>query len=135
MARTTQDAVEAIIDVDSSITDLTPFIDTASSLVDEVCATVSSYGAARLELIERWLAAHFYAVQDPRLASENVGGAGGSYQGQTTMNLSATIYGQQAMVLDTNGGLAALNTNVTKGRKPKVGVTWLGTESDTTEDE
>jgi hypothetical protein len=127
MARINEADVQAIMSVKSSITDLSPFIAAASSLVTEKCVGVG-YDDDRLALIETWLAAHFVAIRDPRLSSQSVGGAGGSYQGQTTMMLSATTYGQQAMLLDTAGALSVLNENTTRGRSPVVGITWLGTE-------
>lgn len=123
--RTTAADVGKVIEVETDI-DLDPFITAANSLVTELCVS-AGYAADRLKLIETWLAAHFYAIRDPRLASETAGGAGGSYQGQTAMNLSATTYGQQAMVLDTSGTLSALNVATAKGKKPSACITWLGT--------
>lgn len=69
--RTTDAAVRAIIETQASI-DTAPFIEVASALVDEI-EPDSSYNATRLELIERWLAAHFYAIRDNRVASEGAG--------------------------------------------------------------
>lgn len=131
--RVTNADVEAIIEVDfSAVPDLTPFITAANLLVNKVCLT-SDYEDDLLTEIERWLAAHFYAIRDPRFASQGAGGASGSYQGQTTMMLSATTYGQQAMMLDTEGNLAALNKQMQNGGKPVVGMTWLGTDLTTSE--
>jgi hypothetical protein len=125
--RTTSEAVAKIIDVDEDeVPDLSPFIETASSLVDEVCVGVG-YADARLELIERWLAAHFYAIRDPRLQSQNFGGAGGALQGQTAMNFQGTSYGQQAMLLDSVGGLARLSQHVAMGKRGVIGITHIGT--------
>lgn len=137
MARTTQAAVEAIIEVDEdAVADLTPFIDAANELVTEICAPVATYTAARLELIERWLAAHFYAVRDPRVASEGVKGVTASYQHRVGLHLAVTTYGQQAMLLDTNGGLAALSKRMEEGTvTPTVGVTWLGEDYDADDEE
>jgi len=125
MARTTSTAVEGIIEVDSTIS-LTPFIEVANALVTELCSD-SSYTDARLELIERWLSAHFYAVRDLRTASERAGKVGASYQHKVDLNLAVTVYGQQAMLIDTDGNLAALNAKVAQGGGRTVGVTWLGT--------
>lgn len=126
MARITAADVLAIMDVKPTLTVLTPFINAASSLVTRVCGD-AGYSDDDLALIETWLAAHFVAIRDPRLSSRSVGSASGSYQGQTTMMLSATTYGQQAMLLDTEGGLAVLNENTMRGKKPVVGLSWLGT--------
>lgn len=128
-ARTSEVAVRAIIEVDETITDLSPFIEAANQLVTDCCGD-AGYTDAKLELVERWLAAHFYAVRDPRRAGENVGaGVGEDFQYKVDLNLSVTTYGQQAMLLDTAGGLAALNGRIKRG----VGVltpsmTWLGAE-------
>lgn len=130
MARTTAVAVKAIIEVDEDISDdLAPFIETANELVTELCAPVATYTSTRLELIERWLAAHFYAIRDPRAASENASGVGASYQHQVGLNLNVTTYGQQAMILDTAGALAVLNKSTTDGKRRAVGALWLGTET------
>jgi len=126
--RTTADQVKAVIEVDTtSVPDLTPFITAANELVTECCAD-AGYTDARLALIETWLAAHFYAIRDPRYASENAG-VSASYQYQVGLNLAVTTYGQQAMLLDTVGGLAALSKRAEKGIKKKVGVAWLGTSN------
>lgn len=105
-ARVTDSEVEEIIEVDSSI-GLTPFIAIATLLVDEELAD-QGMSAARLKEIERWLSAHFYAVRDPRVTSESAG-VSASYEGSAGQNLAFTRYGQQAMVLDTSGILAAMN--------------------------
>lgn len=123
MARTTSDLVADIIEVDVDI-GLTPFISVANELVTEVCAA-AGYTDERLELIERWLAAHFYTNRDPRPTREEAGPVSASYQSKLGLNLATSHYGQTAMVLDTAGGLAALNSlTPTK----TLSVTWLGTE-------
>lgn len=121
--RTTSGAIEAIIEVDATIS-LTPFIEVASALVDELCAGVG-YSDARLELIERWLSAHFYAVRDPRTTNESAGGVSAGFESRVDLGLSITRYGQQAMMLDTKGALAALNKR-TKDGMGGAGVFWLG---------
>jgi hypothetical protein len=123
--RTTSGAVEGIIEVDAAIS-LTPFIETASALVDEI-ATDSGHDATRLELIERWLSAHFYAIRDPRTTQEKAGTVGASYESKVDLALDLTRYGQQAMVLDSSGLLRSLSSK--KGRR-QASVTWLGTEPD-----
>ena len=130
--RTNAANVKAIIEVDASIivldADLDPFIITANELVTEICTGTKNgptpvYTAVRLELIERWLSSHFYAIRDPRAKSEKAGSVGVSYRGKTDLNLSLTHYGQQAMMLDTNGGLSRLD----KGKGITATVLWLGT--------
>ena len=133
--RTTDANVRGILEVDASLTDLTPFILTANEIVTEVC-TDSSYSATRLELIERWLAAHFTAIRDMRSASEKAGSVGVNYQHKVDLNLNVTIYGQQAMLIDTAGNLAALQRRVEEGIDiSNMGVSWLGEDLDTEEDD
>jgi hypothetical protein len=109
MARVTSAEVAAIIDYDTTgITDITPFITAANLLVTQVC-TDSSLGTDLLKEIERWLAAHFVAVRDPKLTSQSAGGASDSYEtNKTGFGLKLTRYGQQAMALDTSGALMAI---------------------------
>lgn len=127
MSRTTSAAVEAVLqgDYDSTASPpLSPFIETASAVVDRVatCATRKSWAlsSTELELIERWLAAHFYCQGDPAYVARSTAGASGSFTGQFGMGLDNTRYGQQALAMDTSGCLAAL----AKGRR--AGAAWLG---------
>jgi hypothetical protein len=124
VVRTTSVAIASIIEVDSSI-DLTPFIETANLVVTDVCGDFD-YTDEKLEMIERWLAAHFYAVRDPRPASEAAGSVSANYQYKVDLNLAVTTYGQQAMLLDTSGGLAALNKRASSGHGVVTGVRWMG---------
>ncbi len=124
MARTTEAAVQGIIEHDSSIS-LTPFIEIANDLVTSECLD-SGYSAARLELIERWLAAHFYAIRDNRVASEGAGSVTTSYQFRVGLNLNVTIYGQQVLLMDTDGNFAALQAQA-EGKGPtRASIVWLG---------
>lgn len=133
-SRTTSELVAGIIEVEAGV-DLTPFIDTANLLVTDVCGGYE-YSDAKLEMIERWLSAHFYAVFDPRMTAEAAGSVRAAYESKVGLNLAVTRYGQQAMLLDTEGGLAGLNAQATAGRpKIQAGITWLGTDYDTTEAE
>jgi hypothetical protein len=135
VARTTLAAVAAIIETDPDVVPdeaaMLPFILVANELVTECCTgtqgPATEYTAERLELIERWLAAHFYTNRDPRMSSESAGGVGGSYQSSVSLGFDTSHYGQTAMRLDTNGGLARLNQDTKKGGRPRVGVKWLGT--------
>jgi len=120
MNRVTEEQVKQIIEVEEGAI-LEPFITTANELVTEFCVG-QGYTDARLALIELWLAAHFYTIRDPRMASEGAGGISVSSQGRTDMGLDSSLYGQHAIVLDTAGGLR----NLQKGRK-KISMTWLGT--------
>jgi len=139
MARTTADQVEAIIDIDSGIS-LAPFIEVANSLVTEVCAGQSDtndteYTDARLELIERWLSAHFYHIRDTRYDKEVVGDGEGRRRSVSDLGFNLTHYGQMALRLDTNGGLAALEEDIAESKPTTVSLTWVGkTETEELED-
>lgn len=131
MPRTTSEQVATIVEVDSNI-DLEVFILTANELVTEVCVPLG-YSDARLELIERWLAAHFYKVRDQSVQSERAGPVSQSFFGQVGFILKQTKEGQQAMLLDTKGGLAQLSKDIEEGRQ-KSGVQWLGSETNFAEE-
>lgn len=135
--RTTYEAVGGIIELDSSIVpdaaSMLPFITVASEFVDECCTgdagPSTAYTDERLELIERWLAAHIYTNRDPRVVNEKAGSVGGSYQSRVGLGFDTSHYGQTAMRLDTNGGLSKLNDDMKKG-KPVVSAVWLGTSDE-----
>lgn len=132
MARTTDEKVGEIIEVEEE-DDLSPFIESASSLVEEELAqyenatTKPTLSTARLELIERWLSAHFYAVLRPRTVAEKADVVSERFESKVDLNLANTRYGQQAMVLDTSGTLKGLND---PQGKTKVSLHWLGTDDD-----
>lgn len=131
MARTTAEKVGKVIEVDPEV-DLDPFIEAATLLVDEVCVPFG-HSEARLTVIETWLAAHFYGVFDheTQVAQEWIGAAiGTQYRGKAELGLNLTKQGQQAMILDTGGGLAKVNA---QAQNPDVSlglaatqIMWLG---------
>lgn len=125
MAYTNSTAVKAIIAVGTS-DDLSPFIETANALVTELCLPVTTYDTTRLELIERWLSAHFYAILKPRRDSEKAGPVSQKLRSKVDLNLSLTHYGQQAMLLDTAGGLSRLNNASKEGKRKTATIGWLG---------
>lgn len=130
--RTTNEAVLALIELDAGISPA-QFIELANELVTEVCVPLG-YTSTRLELIERWLSAHFCAVAYPRTSSESGGGVSESYQVSPGMGLDLTSYGQQVKLLDTKGGLAKLDKDTKAGIRSVAGINWLGstpTETDT----
>lgn len=127
--RTTPDAVQGILGGHYNGTqDLMPFIQTAASLTDRISAADSGslLGSNDLEVIERWLSAHFYGHADQFLSQKSTGKASGTFQGRTGMGLNSTQYGQTAMALDVTGTLAQLEQQATTGKKVAGGV-WLGT--------
>lgn len=130
--RTTVELVEAAIETDDTL-DVTQDIDMANELVTELCVP-QGYSDYRLELIERMLAAHFYTVHDPRASQEQAGTVQQTLQGVVKTGLKSSIYGQNAMRLDTKGALAIMDNGLDKYAKipaamaTGVGVaTWLGT--------
>lgn len=134
MVRTTDADVASIIEVDADVAPtLASFIRPASMLVDEVCAPVETYSEERLKEIETWLAAHFYAQRDPRAQREDVASIGVTFQSKVDLGLNNTHYGQMAMSLDTNGGLAALNEQTTNpddsnSKNYTAGLFWMGSD-------
>lgn len=115
MARTTDEAVQALLQYDSSIS-VTPFIEAATVVVDRVSSCASSKGEAltstELELIERWLAAHYYTVRDQRYKSKSTEKASATFE---TIN-----YLDTAMAIDRSGCLSGISKQKT------VGLFWLG---------
>lgn len=121
--------IKAVMEFDPTISNLAPFRIAANELVTEICASAGVYSSTRLKSIETWLAAHFLAVRDPRYQSESIGAASATIQsGQMGMNLSLTTYGQQALLMDTQGGLARLNTHISQGKRAKAGILHLGSK-------
>lgn len=114
--RTSADRVSKIIDYDTElIPDIQPFINDASIMVDTLVATDTSVSANVLELVERYLAAHFIAITDPRVATEQVGSLLTTYQYKLAQGLAITHYGSMAMFLDTSGRLSNWNNRVVEG--------------------
>jgi len=127
MPRTTPELVGTIIEVDSRIA-LGPFIVTANQLVTEICAPSGKLSVERLELIERYLSAHFYTLRDPRPVMEQAGDVQQTNQSKVDLFLCTSHYGQTAIMLDTTGGLAELNREPENGRvKRTLSVSWVGT--------
>lgn len=103
---------------------LEPFIASASVIVDQVVVMAAqknkSMPAPQLELIERWLSAHMYCMNDRVFASKSQGGASASFAGSLSEGFDATLYGQTAQRIDTSNCL----TNIDK--KQYASMTWLG---------
>jgi len=133
MARTTESLVRRIIEVDDTIApDLDPFVETAHAMVNAVCTGFDpAYTETQLELIERWLAAHFYGIRDTPRAREAAGSVSENFQYKIDLGLDQTRHGQMAKVLDFKGGLAQLDKKVKDGTQGKTAsVNWAGTEYD-----
>lgn len=136
MARTTPELVQSILKTKVDI-DLEPMIEYATELVDDQCLN-SGYTEPRLEKIERLLAAHFYCIRDPRTTLEHAGSIRQFFENKVDLGLRLTRYGQQAIIMDTAGNLAALDNTMKEITKDVPGatpqqsfnITWLGTEWD-----
>lgn len=119
--RTTAEAVEGVLGADydrDAGPALTPYIETASALVDTLVAKAAlkpvTFAGARLELIERWLAAHYYTQSDRTYKSRSTLGA------SATFNTDGKEYLNAALALDNSGCLAALLNG------KRAGAVWLG---------
>lgn len=140
MARTTTGAVQGILGSDYDTRrspDLSPRIETAATLVDDIVAKATELSIpltdTRLEVIERWLAAHLYCITDRPYKSRSAGGASGTFDGNTDKGLDATLYGQTAKVLDTTGFLSSLGssggTGTGGGGSTRAGLFWVGDDT------
>jgi hypothetical protein len=129
--RVTPAEVATIIPVEASV-DVTPYIEAASLIVSDVCSN-SDYSDAKLKMIELWLSAHFYAVREPTAAAERAGSVGATYDSKVDLAFCLTRYGQQALLLDTEGYLAALQRQAIEGRRTvSASANWLGKDIEKT---
>lgn len=97
--------VREIIDTSLEDGDVKAFINVAHHQVEQLPTTVPEVIKTD---IEKYLSAHFLALKDKRVESEDVGDVSYDYAGDTGMGLEATQYGQQARDIDPSGGLAQL---------------------------
>lgn len=104
----------------------------ANQLIEEVCVP-AGYSESRLATIEKYLTAHLYSsLLKPRLQSEGVDVLQNTIQGKVDLGLHLSHYGQQALIWDTAGGLAALNVQSTsdKPTTKTASIISLGTRRD-----
>lgn len=94
MARTTEAEVKKIIDTE--VSDIQPFIDTANAQVNEYL-TNQGLSSTILTEIEKYLSAHYVTLRDPRVNSEDIGDASFDYD--------RNAYKEQALSLDSTGKL------------------------------
>ena len=108
--RVTQAEVEAILDGDPSISDLSPFITAANLTVTNKLGSNTDINDDQRKEVERWLAAHFAAMtmEQYRRSNEKIGEASMTSMGVTGKALDFTPYGQMVKALDTTGTLAKL---------------------------
>lgn len=107
MSRCTGAEVKEILDTALTESEIAPFITAANLIVTDMLSS-SALSTAMLKEIERWLAAHFVAIRDPRISREKTEEAEATYHGKSDMGLNHTPYGQQVKVLDTTGTMANL---------------------------
>jgi len=128
VVRTTANAVSEIVKVKTG-DDLTPFIEAANGIVTQHC-TNAAFATTQLELIERWLSAHFYLIYNPARLSDRAAVVSKQIESRVDLGFDVTRHGQMAMRLDWSGALSALNEQAKKGAKMTAGVAWLGTPYD-----
>lgn len=104
--------------------DLTPFIVTADILITEELAN-AGLTIARLTEIEKYLAAHYACISIERggLSRQRIGESEDYYKtiDPSTIGLSSTRFGQQAIMLDGSGTLGALSEKPVKAQFRVVG--------------
>ncbi len=131
MARVTPTEVKEIIEIDSTITDpqIEVFIISANLLTNR-CEANGLTDADTLKEVERWLSAHLVAIRDTRSSSEKADVVAQSFQYKLGLNFNVTMYGQQALLMDASGTLAAIQDDAENGRSVKAGILTLGTPED-----
>lgn len=139
--RTTSALVEAIVDINPGL-DLTPYIVAANQITTGVCTYqtpkhpcpgrpipyTDGFIGSQMEIIERWLAAHFYGVYDALLSASRALDASVQFQFKIAYDLRNTRYGQQAIMLDFQGNLAKWNNSAGVLKRIKISMGWLGTD-------
>lgn len=112
MARVTAADVLQIIKTKVDDASIPTFISAANILVTAKCG--GYYPDAELKEIERWLAAHFISVADPRLRSESFGDNSVVYIATSMVGegLASTPAGQQVLLLDYLGKLNKLRGQI-----------------------
>ena len=108
MPRVTGAEVKEIIDTTLTEVQIAPFITAANLTITDMLGASTVLSSDQLKEIERWLAAHFVAIRDPRISREKTEEAEATYHGKSDMGLDHTPYGQQVKMLDTTGTLTNL---------------------------
>ncbi len=117
LPRATDADVRAIVEGLGTAINTAPCIRMAHLIVK---THVEPAGVATEEVlveIERWLAGHLASIKDKstRVTSLGLGGKLNlGYSNPAGLNLQATLYGQQVLLLDPTGTLAALNSGSAK---------------------
>ena len=119
--RTTEQAVRDLLGGEVPVgVDLTPWLQSANVIVTARCLT-AGYSTEMLELIERYLAAHLYMMNQRVLVRRKIGQSEDEWdRGKVGLGLDLTPWGQMIKTL--------LDPKNTLGFKAKLKVVWLGTE-------
>jgi len=129
MARTTAGNVRILSDDFADMTDaqLSPHILTAFTIInDQGIAADSGTTSTKLELIERWLAAHFATVFVREATREKAGPVAAEYEGNAKPGerLDSTRFGKNAIMLDDTGALAKLSDSKVKKQTASAKSLW-----------
>lgn len=123
MANTTATKVKGIMNITIDDSEVTPYITSANAFLNSLSLGVSD---GLMTEIETWLAAHYLALVRYRVSTkEKAGTAEIQYADVYGENLSATQYGQTAIVMDTTGKLQQLS-----GKKKKASIFVLPTNNE-----
>lgn len=121
--RTSPAAVQTLLGNDWGGGGVQPYIDAATTVVDDLVTAAAglepayAFTPAKAEIIERYLAAHFYTKTDPTYTSKSTGGASGSFVRNPK---EPEPYKDAAMQLDPTGMLNALLN------RQRARLVWLG---------
>lgn len=128
MARISPDDLKDLVSANDKVR-LTPFIRSAAVTVDWLASqdSESLLNDERLELIELFLAAHFFEVKKKRTTNESRNGVSASFQGQTKMGFLGTDHGVHACELDLTGLLARQSRLLEEGSNETIDMLWPGT--------
>lgn len=109
MGRVVANEVKEILDTSLTNARVDVFINAANLTITKYLGSSTDLSAEEKKEIERWFTAHLIATGPELQASQEevLGETSIKYQGKTGMGLEATLYGQQCLVLDTTGTLAA----------------------------
>jgi len=106
MTRITESDLQDVFDTDLDSAALSAWIEIAHEITDDVAGVDPSLSATRLSQIEKMLAAHYAATQDPRLSSTSRETASADYQRNEDW---PTDYMAAAVSLDPTGVVADLD--------------------------
>lgn len=110
-ARVSIPELQEIISVRTG-TNLQAFIDDAHLVVDTHLLG-QGLSDGQLKAIEKYVAAHFASVQNPRAQSVSLPKASATFEGRgfSGKGLESTDYGRRALLLDPTGILASLGSD------------------------